>query len=317
MKTKYFIKFIPLYIVLIGVSNASGHGGVTPSQVITDMKHKQKGPYAAPIFRGKSLSQDWLGFKGKDYNQDNISGVIITKLVEGAPAESEGLAAGDIITGANIAKKNYDINSLTDLDDFLAGLKKSGEVEFNIIRNSKKTIKNVFLRTTLAEAAPEMADIMEGKRKPEPGMMMDAMIAKSPLGTVDEPDKLKPGMFREEMMQRSPMGRMRGESLIRRHADPLDVFVHSILRKIQKPKKQGSGSNKADSLKKLGNKYKNTSAQTSRSIYEMKKELADILKNKNIDINILEAQLSKINEMQLKKQKQAVDFIKRYLALVN
>ncbi len=345
---KNLICFIALMLTAIPWATISrAHDGVTPSQVITDMKHNQQGPYAAPILRGRNLSQDWLGFTGEDYNTNDVAGILIREVKPDGPADSGDMEKGDVIIEAN----GQSIGTLADLDDIMATIKGSSEVEFTLLRNGKQVSESVYVLATLREIAPEMADIMQGETKPQPGMMMegmiaknslitnavgqgglkpgmmmDSMIAKSPLvASAADQEGLKPGMFMEEMMQRSPMGRIQehessGQIILKRQ-NPLDNFLSAIISKIPRYKNHRQeldiSDEKLESLHKLQLNYRKQLIKTDADFKIMKMELEEALRGDDIDFDKLEGATKELVELKEKRQKQALNFLKEYYSLID
>ncbi len=321
MSKKLVFMITWLSFTMFLVPRTWAHGGVTPAQVITGMKHKQQGPYAAPLFRGRSLSQDWLGFKGVDYQNADVSGVLIHEIVEGGLADSEDIAEGDIIIAAN----EQAIDSLATLDDVMAALKPNSEVEFTLLRNGKPVKESIYVQASLREIAPEMNDIMKGKTRPQPGMMMKGMMAKTPLAGTTDKGGLRPGMFMEEMMQRSPMGQFQGHEtsgqIIVKSADPLKEFLSAILNEISSYEKYRQKLNVTDkqlkSLHKLQLDYKKQQIKTDADFKIMQLELEEVLSGEAINLDKLEDVLQKSSKLEAKRQQQALNLLKEYFSLVN
>ncbi len=306
---------------LLYTSTSWAHGGVTPSQVITDMKHKQKGPYAAPILRGKNLSQDWLGITTENYQIDDVSGVFIQKIKENGIGDSEGLEKGDIIIGANMNDKKTTISSLSDLDDVLAAIKEPVEVEFIVIRDGSKTGEDVYLVPSLDEIAPEMAGIMGGTNRPKPGMMIDKMMAQTPIGNMNKGGKkIRPGMFMEEMMDRSPLGSRHNIPTTGKVSgnDPLGVFLTNKLQEIsfykQHQKELGVSDKQLESLHKLQLDYKKQHIKNDADLKIKQLELDESLQGKP-DLDKLKDNLEDLNRVHQKKHGQALKFLEEYYSI--
>lgn len=338
-KLIYSIALLVMIMLWVPVSRA--HDGVTPSMVITDMKHNQKGPYAAPIFRGRSLSQDWLGFTGEDYQAKDVAGILIRELTPDGPADSGDMKKGDVIIGAD----GQAIGSMTDLDNLMAKIKGRTEVEFSLLRDGKRVSESVYVLATLREIAPEMADIMQGKTRPQPGIIMEGMIAKTPManttgqggikpgmmaktklfaGAADQ-GGLKPGMFMEEMMQRSPMGRTQGHDssgqiTLKRH-NPLDNFLSAIINEIPRYENHQQdldiSDGKLESLHKLQLDYRKKRIKINADFKITKMELEEALMGDEIDFDKLEGATKGLLTLREKKQKQSLTFLKEYYSLVD
>ncbi len=310
----------PAFLIfgIIAAPTAGAHDGVTPAQVITDMKHQQKGPYAAPIFRGRNLSQDWLGFKGEDYHSNNISGVVIKGVKEDGPADFGDFENGDIITAVNGQK----IASLKDLDNFLAAVKEPSEVEFYLLRNGTLENETIYLVPSLEEIAPEMADIMEGKRKPQPGMMMKKMIAKTPMGGMDKQGKsLRPGMFMEEMMERAPIGRQQSGHITIKNSDPLQNFLAAKLHEISLYKSYQEKLDISDEqLKKLRNLRHNFEKQQIKSdanLKIMQIDFDEMLHENDLSLNKLEDNIEELIKLNTDKHERVLELIKEYYSIID
>ncbi len=321
MKNRVLLLSAVLVPGLLWPAASGAHGGVTPSQVITDMKHKQKGPYAAPIFRGRSLSQDWLGFQGENYRLDDISGVFIQKVQADGIADSEDLEQGDIIIGAKIGNQEKSIHSLADLDDLLAAIKEPTEVEFILLRDGKQTDEDVYLVPNLEEVAPEMADIMQGKSRPQPGMMMDKMMAQTPIGNLNkEGRKIRPGMFMEEMMGRSPLGPRHNIAQTSKASNLLEHFLAGKLQEItlykQYQKELGVSDKQLEALHELQLEYKKQRIKNDAKLKIRQIELDNVLQGET-DLDKLEDALEDLDKAKRKKHEQALKFLKEYFSTID
>jgi hypothetical protein len=310
-----------LMVTIIWTPMTWAHGGVTPSQVITDMKHNQRGPYAAPLLRGRSLAQDWLGFKGEDYQTGDISGVLIREVVPEGLADSEDMEKGDVIVEAN----GQPISSLADLEDFMAQLKTRSEVEFTLLRNGKRVKESVYVQATLKEIAPEMDDIMQGRTKPQPGMMMEGMMAKTPLAGISGEGQLKPGMFMEEMMQRTPMGRLQNNKMtgriIFKSNDPLKNFVDGVLDEIsgyeEFRQRLDISDKQLESLHKLQLDYKKQRVKIDADFNIVQLDLEEALRGDKVSLDKLEEVLRDRAKLEEKSREQTLNFLKGYFSIID
>ncbi|MBI5788907.1 MAG: PDZ domain-containing protein [Candidatus Schekmanbacteria bacterium] len=291
------------------------HGDVTPAQVITDMKAKQKGPYAAPMFRGKTLSGDWLGVTLEDFEH---GGVQIRKVVEDGLGDDAGLEQFDVIREVD----GNQIKNQKDLDAYLAKIKEPKELTFTLWRDGKRKEKTVYLVPNLGEIAPEMADMFEGKTRPQPGMMMDKMIAQTPMGKNNGQGKsLHPGMFAEDMMQRSPMGQHnRGEITIKSN-DPIDNFIIAKQREIafliNFQKDLGLTDEQISALKNLDLEFQKQAIAIDAGLKIIKLELGQLLEQADADVEKLETVLKNLYDLQQKKQQQVLDMLRKYNELIS
>ena len=325
MKKSFLCFSVVFLYALLWAGPGWGHGGVTPSQVITDMKHRQKGPYAAPIFRGKNLSQDWLGISTRDYQLDDVSGVLIQKLKEDGIGDSEGLERGDIIISATIGGKTTPIRSLADLDDVLATIKKPVEVDFAVIRDGERTSEGVYLVPALEEVAPEMAGIMGEGNRPRPGMMIDKMMAQTPLAKMNvKGKKIRPGMFMEDMMARSPLGGQHNFPAGAQEKSSRDLLEDLSARKLQELglyQRLGQELKLSDEqlqqLHELEVKYKKQRVKTDARLKIQQIELEELLRAKSeTDVDKLENVLEELEKVNHARHEQLIEFLQELSSII-
>jgi hypothetical protein len=185
------------------------HDGRTPFSVLKDMKQKKTGPYASPFIMGdKTLVQDWLRIRTEDSSHTNSQpGVLIVEVKEGGLADEEGLEKGDLIIGVN----DTPVRIQADLERFLEGIKEPEVFTFHLIRDNEEDEEDVYLDNNLGEMDQEMTDLIMSKSKKggfEKGMLMEDMMARSPLGSMNgQEGVISPQAIMQQMMARTPMGK--------------------------------------------------------------------------------------------------------------
>ncbi|MFQ5645508.1 MAG: PDZ domain-containing protein [bacterium] len=190
------------------------HGGVTPYDVLGKMKRQGTGPYSK-IMPNRRISEDWLGIQGEDTG----SGVRIVAIKQDGVAEDASFLIGDIIVGI----KNQPIRSLDELDAFMNNIRKPEVFTFHYLRDNEESTENIYLDGSLAEVDPEMNNLLKKQGRFKPGMLMDDMMARSPLGNMKKggfvPPMLRsssgqgggtmpmdPASMMRQMMSRTPLG---------------------------------------------------------------------------------------------------------------
>lgn len=122
------------------IAGGQGIGFATPINMIKDVLGQLKD--SGKVTRG------WIGVSLQDIDKDmaeafglkNITGVLITSVVEGDPASIAGMKAGDIILEFN----NKKINDLNDLPRAVASTKPGKKAKVLIVRDSKE--KTLFIK---------------------------------------------------------------------------------------------------------------------------------------------------------------------------
>jgi len=200
----FFMAFL-----LFGNIPVFAHGDKTPFSVLKGMKQKKTGPYASPFIMGnKTLVKDWLGIRVKDIsNSGSQPGVLILEVRDGSVADEEGLEKEDLITGINSTQ----IQKEADLEKYLAGIEKPDVFTFHLIRDNDEEDEDVYLDNNLGEMDEEMTSLIMSKATNggfEKGMLMEDMMARSPLGSMDgQGEVISPQAIMQQMMAKTPMGK--------------------------------------------------------------------------------------------------------------
>ena len=202
-------KTISLFVAfsLFGTVMVFAHDGKTPFSVLKGMKQHKTGPYASPLIMGdKTLVKDWLGIRTEDV-VDPHQGVLIVEVFQTGVANEEGLEKGDIIIGIN----NASIRNIKDLEGFLEEIEAPDVFSFRLIRDSEEDDEDVYLDNNLGEMDAEMTALILSKRQKgdfEKGMLMEDMMARSPLGSMDgQKEVISPQAIMERMLAQTPMGK--------------------------------------------------------------------------------------------------------------
>ncbi len=133
------------------VEQSAGIGFAIPSNTVKKIVDELKA-------KGQA-SHAWIGIRGGDINPELAkrtglsvkSGVIISEVIKGSPADKAGLRGADPISGdASVADVivEFDGKSISSMDDLLALVDKrkvGDRVKLGIIRNGKKEILEVVL----------------------------------------------------------------------------------------------------------------------------------------------------------------------------
>jgi hypothetical protein len=202
------IRFLVTFL-LFGNIPVFAHGDKTPFSVLKDMKQKKSGPYASPFIMGdKTLVKDWLGIQVKDVSDSGSRpGVLILEVQDGSVADEEGLEKGDLIIGINSSQ----IRNEVDLEKYLEEIEKPDVFTFHLVRDNDEEDEEVYLDNNLAEMDEEMTALIMSKTTKggfEKGMLMEDMMARSPLGSMDgQGGVISPQAIMQQMMAQTPMGK--------------------------------------------------------------------------------------------------------------
>lgn len=321
---KYVSGYYPLFttiltiLTMVWTTTCWAHGGVTPTTVITEMKQQQQGPYASPVFRGKELAKDWLGFRGENYQNYSTRGIIINKISPDGLADSAHIKKGDIITAAD----TQEIQSVKDLDSYLGKIKEPTEVELTLLRGKDQIKESIYLVPDLREIAPEMAEMFQGNTRPKLGVIKGKMIAQSPMGkTQDRGQKPTPGMFMDEMMQRSPMGQHQTGEITIKTKNPLKNFSSVKLHEISLYKKYqkdlGISDEQMKTLHKLELEYKKKEIQNEANLKIIQLEMEELALQNDTDLDKLNETMENLSKLQTKKNEQILNLLKKYYSTIS
>ena len=169
---------VALFVGLALTEPAGAHGDKGSKFKVKDSQAKQSCSIEAPRFQ--------LGLLVEDLSHDPAAaqvieaGALVVRVIEGGPAAAAGIKPGDVI----VAVGDQPIANAQQLSDLAANIQAGAEAQLSVINNGKRENKVV----TLAE--PQFANLknMPGKSMPQlyPGMFMEEMMGRSPIGQIKE-----------------------------------------------------------------------------------------------------------------------------------
>jgi hypothetical protein len=297
---------------------ASAHEGVTPFEVLTNMRREGAGPYASPAYKD-SLIHGWLGISAENATSDKENiGVLVTGVRADSPAERGGLEPGDIIIELN----GFSVHSVDDLELLMSKINQPGEYSFTLIREGEEESEDVYLEASLKEMDPQMYKlIMEKRGRFEPGMLQEDIMGKM-FGSEDQqgalggvPQPFTPGRMMQQMLENSPMGRRKngqGTPTLPTAENKLTAYLKKQLAGYLKYSNQLRLSpSQLDKLQKLDTTHqKQLIAQRAKAkVAEL--ELEEALNQDNIDLEATTRLTNRLTKLRQENMQQELELLKQ------